>query len=307
MAVLGKDHAGPRGHAGLEAELGGDAEFTRSRRRGIADRIADVIGANAERGFDHRAAHLHLSPRRGLGHLGQHDVVDGVRADGDERIGRDLGELLPAHAELLAERRDVDPVTGRELAHHLAQLVLGFEAAQPAVELPEHVPLVSHRGAVEALLTAIHQEPQVRVAGDHRLEHQPPELADPIGEARRDIDGERHLMLLQDGIGPLQRVTVAVVDRHRDKTPPQVALHEPPVHLLQADEVDAGTPQPGDDIVEKARAHFEQPVGLEAIRPWRPHMVQRHDHPDAAHEWPHEMVRCAEIKGLQPPANDVFL
>src|SRR5262245_61384798 len=144
-------------------------------------------------------------------------MIDGVSADGDERVGRQLGELVPVHAQLFAEGSYVDLVASGKVADHVAQLFLGLEAAQPAVELLEQMPLLGHRRAVEALFLVADEQPDACVAGDDRLEHQPPKLAEPIGKACRDVYGERNLMLLEDGISPIERVAVSVIDGDADE------------------------------------------------------------------------------------------
>ena len=81
------------------------------------------------------------------------------------------------------------------------------------------------------------------VAGDHRFEREPPQLADPVGKAGRDVDGERHVRFFQDRIGELQRVAVAVVEGDADETPREIALDQAAVHLVEADEIDADAAQ----------------------------------------------------------------
>ena len=43
-------------------------------------------------------------------------MIDRVRADRHQRIGGKPRDLLPAHAQILAERRDVDLIAGGEIA-----------------------------------------------------------------------------------------------------------------------------------------------------------------------------------------------
>ncbi len=82
---------------------------------------------------------------------------------------------------------------------------------------------------------------------------------------------------------------------------------EAAVHLVETDEVEAGALQPADDVLEKARRHFQQPVRLEPVEPGRTHMMQGKDHAHPGHERPHEVVRGAEIERLEAPADDRFL
>src|SRR6266446_5640862 len=193
------------------------------------------------------------------------EVVDRVGADRDERIVRKPRHFVPGHAQFLAEGRDVDPIAGAEIAHDLTKLLLGLEAAHPAIELVEQVPLLGHGAAFESLLLAVDQEADALVAGDDRFEREPPQFAEPVGEARRDVDGERHLVALEDGIGPLQGVAVAVVNGDADEAPLKVALDEATMHLVEADEIEPCLAQIAYHVFEEARRHFEQPVGLEPL------------------------------------------
>ena len=61
IAVRLEQHARPRRHRGLEAELGGDAEFARAGRGRIADRIGQMLRPPAERRL---AARRGSSPSR---------------------------------------------------------------------------------------------------------------------------------------------------------------------------------------------------------------------------------------------------
>src|SRR5262249_61143633 len=104
--------------------------------------------------------------------------------DGDEWIGGELAELVPAHAQLFAELRDVDLIARTELAYDPAQFFLGLEAAHPAVEFAIQVALLCNGGAVEAVLAAVDQATHVPVAGDDRLKRQPPQDDQPRQTAR---------------------------------------------------------------------------------------------------------------------------
>ena len=78
---------------------------------------------------------------------------------------------------------------------------------------------------------------------DHRFEREPPQFAEPVGKARRHIDGERHARLFEDRIGPLQSVAIAVVEGEADEAAGKIALGQAAVHLVEADQIDAGAAQ----------------------------------------------------------------
>ena len=86
----------------------------------------------------------------------------------------------------------------------------------------------------------------------------------------------------------MQRVAIAVVDGNADEPAAEVALHQAPMHLVEADEIEPRAPQIAQHVLEEIRRHLEQPVGLEPVGPRRPHVVQREDRPYAADERTHE-------------------
>ena len=52
----------------------------------------------------------------------------------------------------------------------------------------------------------------------------------------------------------LQIVAIAVVEGEADEAAAEVALGQPPVHLVERDDVDVGAPQPAQHVVEELRA-----------------------------------------------------
>src|ERR1700730_4627700 len=135
IAMSGEEHTRAGRHCGLEAELGGYAEFPGSCRTRISYRIGKMIRALSERGRNHRAAHLHLRARGLFRHFCQHHMIDGMRTNGNERVGGQCGKLIPFHAELVTESSDVDLVAAGEIAYRMTQLILALEAVDPLIEL----------------------------------------------------------------------------------------------------------------------------------------------------------------------------
>jgi len=116
-AMLGKKHARPRRHGGIEADLARQAKLARAGRAGVADRIGEMA-RRVPSAASITEALIFISDRASsFGHLLEHDVVDRVRSDRDQRIAGKSCELVPAHAELGAERRHVDPVAPAQLVH----------------------------------------------------------------------------------------------------------------------------------------------------------------------------------------------
>ena len=103
-------------------------------------------------------AQLHLAAHRLVGRLPQHHVIDRVRSDGRERVGGDLGDLLPGHAEVVADSGAIDAVARAEIAHRLAQIVLAVEAAQPPIDVLEELVFFFRGVAVVAAILAVHHQ-----------------------------------------------------------------------------------------------------------------------------------------------------
>ena len=137
-----------------------------------------------------------------VGCLVQDDVIDGMRADGAERVAREFTELIPAHAQFLAERLHVDAVARAQVAHRDAQFLLGLAFAQPPIQAVERFLLLLRGFGVETTVLAVDGQPDSKVRCAYPLQRQPPEFADTVGEARRDIERERHLVLAQHRVRP---------------------------------------------------------------------------------------------------------
>ena len=133
-------------------------------------------------------------------------------------------DLLPVHAQLVAERGDVDAVARAQIAHDAAQLVFGLHAAQPAVDRVEQLALLLDRARIRNSWSLPSMSRPMRlVLGDHRFEREPPQFAEPVGKAGRDVERERHLVFLQQRIGPLQQIAIAVVEGEADEAALEIA------------------------------------------------------------------------------------
>ena len=129
-----------------------------------------MLRLHLERRRDDRAAQIHFRAHRVQRQFRQHRMAHGVGADGDERIGGERGELRPAHAKLLAERRDIDVVAGREIIDGAAHVRFARPRPQPPIKLVVKRALCRDRGAVERVIAAVDLQADMIVARDHRLE-----------------------------------------------------------------------------------------------------------------------------------------
>src|SRR6202008_1866718 len=112
---------------------------------------------------------------------------------------------------------------------------------------------------------------------------------------------------LEDGIGEFKRVAIAVVDGDADEAAPEIAFGQAAMHLVEPDNIESRVLELPDQALEEAGRHLEEAIGLEPVRAWRPHVVQREDHPDTAHERAHQGVGAAEIERLEARADQGIL
>ena len=134
LGVFGEDHARPRRHRGLEAGGARQWEFARARRDPVAIGIGEMRDGPLQHAFNSRAAGRHIVAGGGLGLLGEMPWRDGVRADGDQRIGGERLQLVPGHAELAADRGLVDAVACAKRGDLALDIMLVRQGAQPVVQ-----------------------------------------------------------------------------------------------------------------------------------------------------------------------------
>ena len=171
-----------------------------------------------------------------LRQLGQHRMVDGVRADGDQRIGGELRQFLPAHAQFLAEGRDIDADSRRRDRARWRAVRLR-SAGCAATSKVRRTARAFRRRCVQSKLRS--RPPITRpmrslraITASSASHHNSPSRS---GKLDRHIDRERRSGFFEDRIGVLQRVAIAVVEGQADEAPGEIALAHAAVHLVEAD------------------------------------------------------------------------
>ena len=230
-----------------------------------------------------------------------------MRADGGERIGGDLADLAPGHAQLVAERRVVDAVAAREVAHRAAQIVLALEAAQPPIDVLVEFVLRLGGIAIVAAVLPVHHQRDAAVLRDRGFQREPPQFAGAVGKAGRNVDRERHVVFLQDRKRVAQIVAIAVVEREADEAAAEILLLEPAVHFVERDDIDVRAAQAADHVLEKFGRDLQQPVRLKRIRARRAHVMQGQDRADAAQQRTQQPVGAGEIQRLHSGAENDLL
>ena len=178
------------------------------------------------------ALSLHFAAHRLVARLPEHHMIDRVRSDGRERVAGDLGDLLPRHAELVADGGAVDAVARAEIAHRVAQLVLAVEAAQPPIDVLEQLVFFFRRMAVVATILAVHDQREPADPRDRRFKREPPQFAGAVGKAGRDVNRERRLVFPQDRQRVTGVVAIAVVEREAYEAAAEILLLEPAMRLV---------------------------------------------------------------------------
>jgi hypothetical protein len=105
-------------------------------------------------------------------------------------------DLVPGHAERLAHRRHVDAVARRQGFDEGVNVGFLGQSAQPPIDSLVDVALLGGAGAGMPALAAVDRYHDAVIAGDHRLQGEPPQLAAAVGEAGGDVDRERRLLRL---------------------------------------------------------------------------------------------------------------
>ena len=111
-------------------------------------------------------------------------------------------------------------------------------------------------------------------------------------------------MGLEDRIGPLLVVAIAVVEGEAGEAAAEIALGQPAVHLVERDDVDSLAAQPFDRVQQERRRDLEALVGRERALPRRPHVVEHEDRADPSEEAAQHGVKPAEIEGVETGADD---
>src|SRR5258705_1166860 len=125
--------------------------------------------------------------------------------------------------------------------------------------------LLPRRSAIESLLLAIDQQPDIRVTCNHGLKRKPPQFANAIRKTGRDIDREWRLVPLEDWIGVFERVAITVIDRYADKSALEILLGKASLHLIETDDFQPGAPEKLEDTFQECGRYFEKAVWLEAV------------------------------------------
>ena len=100
-------------------------------------------------------------------------------------------------------------------------------------------------------------------------------------------------------------VAIAVVEGEGGEAAREMALHQPPMQFVHADNVDIARAQMAQRGAQESGVDLEVPVRLERGLAGRPHVVQHENGADARQERAQQVVRPAEIERFQPGADDV--
>jgi hypothetical protein len=123
IGALGKQHARPRRHRGLEAARARQREFAGAGRDPVAIGIGEVEAGTLQGVFDPGTAGGDLVGRRFLGLLGEIAMRDGMRTDRDQRLVGEWLQFIPGHAELAADGCFVDAMARAQRADFAGNVV----------------------------------------------------------------------------------------------------------------------------------------------------------------------------------------
>src|SRR5262245_61090783 len=117
------------------------------------------------------------------------------------------------------------------------------------------------------MIFAVDHQSDVGVLRNDCFERKPPQFADTIGKAGRNVDRKRSIMPLEDRISIRQRVAISVINCYADKPPPKIPLCQALMHFVKADDFNAGAPEKPQDALQEVGRYFQEPVWLEPLRP----------------------------------------
>ena len=221
-----------------------------------------------------------------------------MRADGDERIGRQPPDLLPVHHEIGAKAVGIDVDAVAKLAHEGARVGL-VDGPQPPIDGMERGILLGRRAAPKPPLHAIELHAERIDLDDDLLERQPPQIAVPVRIVGGHVNGEGEVVALEDRVGVFEIVAVAVIEREADEGLAMLALDQAEMRLVERDDLEAGGSHLADHLLEKIRRHLQDAVRLEAVGLLRADMMQHEDGADAARQRRDHAVRTGIMQGGQ--------
>ena len=137
------------------------------------------------------------------------------------------------------------------------------------------------------------------------LQRDPPHPAVTFGEIAGHEHGGGCVEFTQHRQRVIPVVAVAVVERQAGEAPRKITLHQPPMHLVQSDDIDVLAAQVGKRGAQEVRRDFKMMVGLELGVAPRANVVQHENGADATENRPQHMVSAGQIKRFQPGADHV--
>jgi hypothetical protein len=102
----------------------------------------------------------------------------------------------------------------------------------------------------------------------------------------------------------LSVVAITVVKGQADEAVLEIALQQAAVHLIEADKLEASSPQQAERIVQELRRDFQVMIGLKCVAPRGPDVMQGQDCANAAPEATQQTVRTGEIERFQARSNN---
>ena len=177
------------------------------------------------------------------------------------------------------------------------------QRAQPVVKRLEEIALLALGPAVEPTVAPVDGQANALVAGDHLLQAEPPQLAQPVRKTRRNIDRERRVVPHQHRIGMREKVAVAAVERQTHEAALLWRSVAQPSHdFFDRYDVELPPLQRDQRAIEKLRRDL---VGAQRLKPapgTRSHALEPQNDPDAAGPPRKNASDPGEIAEFEPEA-----
>ena len=192
----------------------------------------------------------------------------------------------------------IDAVSARQLGDDGARLRLG-QRPQPPIDLVVRGFLLGRRRQTEVVRLAVHAQGDLWRGAHHLLEREPPEVAAPVSEVARHVDGEGRVVAAENGIGVLAVVAIAVIQGEARKRPLAVGVFQTLAHLIERNDVEARVDHLAHDVFEEVRRHLENAIGLERLRRRWIDLVQHENDAGAARVWGKQIAGTGVVDGGQ--------
>jgi hypothetical protein len=139
---------------------------------------------------------------------------------------------------------------------------------------------------------------------EHHLKRDPPQPAASFSKIARNIKRQRCVELAHHGQRKIPVIAIAVIEAEAGETAREIAIGQPPMHLIHGDDVDAARSQVREHRAQECGRDLQMTVGLEGVVAARSNVVQHENRTDARKNRAQHSMRACEIQRSQSGADN---